>query len=95
MKCKRCVADSPFHWAEHKEPSIFAKDSFFCAKNSAGQTAGQIVTAIREKNKAEGKPVSKLYNLENKKTVKQKIEQILEFRFFGTFTKAVATKGKA
>jgi hypothetical protein len=95
MKCKRCGVDSPFHWTERTEPSIFAQDQYFRAKNDAGQTAGQIVTEIREKNKAAGKPVSKLYNLENKRTAKEKVEQILAFKFFGTFTKAVAAKGKA
>ena len=31
MKCK-CHPDSPFHWARHPRPSIFANDLYFRPK---------------------------------------------------------------
>jgi hypothetical protein len=37
MKCK-CHPDSPFHWAQNKQPSIFLQDQQFRAKGVVATT---------------------------------------------------------
>lgn len=52
MTCT-CHSSSPFHWAQHPRPSIFADDPYFKAKQSAktgSQLASEVVARKRKEN---------------------------------------------
>lgn len=79
-----CHPDSPFHWAQKQQPSIFAKDNTFTAKNKEGQSIGQIVTTRLDKLREEGQAVGKISGLSKKNE-----EAILAYKQFGIYSKAV------
>ena len=84
-----CHPDSPFHWAEKQQPSIFAKDNTFTAKNKEGQSIGQIVTTRLDKLRDEGQQVGKISGLSKKNE-----EAILAYKQFGIYSKAVPSVRK-
>lgn len=83
MKCK-CHPDSPFHWKDNPQPSMFFNDQFFRASKT-GQSVSQASTAQVEKARAEGTMAGFLRGIS-----KNREEEILRIRNFTTFTLAVA-----
>lgn len=80
---------SPFNWRMRTEPSIFAKDPYFRAK-ADGQTDSQRASATVEKRRKEGIDPGTITNLG--KPSKAKEQQILAYRQFGVYSKAVPSK---
>ena len=46
-----CHPQSPFHWAQNPQPSIFMADLHFRAKNTAEKTSAQRVADSEEREK--------------------------------------------
>lgn len=89
-KCQ-CHPDSPFHWKDNPQPSMFFNDQFFRASKT-GQSVSQASTAQVEKAREDGKMAGFLRGIS-----KNREEEILRVRNFTTFTLAVisnATKRK-
>jgi hypothetical protein len=84
-----CHPDSPFHWAEKQQLSIFARDNTFTAKNKEGQSIGQIVTTRLDKLREEGQAVGKISGLSKKNE-----DAILAYKQFGVYSKAVPSVRK-
>ena len=78
--------NSPFNWKQRKEPSIFATDPYFRTK-SDGKTDSQRATDAVERRRMEGVDPGTISNLG--KPSKEKEAQLLAYRHFGTYSKAV------
>lgn len=81
MTCT-CNQHSPFHWAEHPRPSIFADDPAFKAKQSAktgSQLASEVVARKRKTNIHHGT----IYGL-----AKEREEAIIRSRLMHIYSKA-------
>lgn len=85
MTCK-CHPDSPFHWRERTEPSIFAADPTFMAKGMTGKSGSQLATDVVEEKRKEGKMHGSIPNLGSRS--KQKEEQLLAYKQFGIYSRA-------
>ena len=59
MTCT-CHSSSPFHWAEHPRPSIFAEDPFFKAKQSA-KTGSQLATEVVDRKRKDNVNYGTIY----------------------------------
>jgi hypothetical protein len=82
MTCK-CHPDSPFLWAEHPRPSIFASDHTFRPKSSDGKTIGQLVTSRLDERRAKGELVGTVPGMSKKRE-----EEVLAYRLFGVYSRA-------
>jgi hypothetical protein len=90
MKCN-CHPDSPFHWRERTEPSIFAKDLYFMAKGAQGLSGSHIAAIVTEDQRKQGKPDT-LYNVGKKHT--KRSEKIVAYKHFGVYSAAAPSKKK-
>lgn len=86
-KCQ-CHPDSPFHWKDNPQPSMFFNDQFFRASKT-GQSVSQASTAQVEKARAEGTMAGFLRGVS-----KNREEEILRIRNFTTFSLAANTDAK-
>ena len=81
MTCT-CHPSSPFHWAEHPRPSIFAEDPFFKAKQSA-KTASQIATDVVARKRKDNINHGTIYGL-----AKERENAIIRSRLMNIYSKA-------
>ena len=84
---KKLDPNSPFNWRMRTEPSIFAKDISFRAKGTQGKTAGQIMSEVVENRRKNGVDPGTISNLG--KYTKEKEQQILAYKQFGVYSKAM------
>ena len=81
MTCT-CHSSSPFHWAQHPRPSIFADDPYFKAKQSTktgSQLASEVVARKRKDNIHHGT----VYGL-----AKEREDAIIRSRLMHIYSKA-------
>ena len=81
MTCT-CHPSSPFLWAQHPRPSIFADDPSFKAKTS-GKTTSQISTEVVQRKRDQGIEAGTIYGLN-----KERDEALRHARSFHVFSKA-------
>lgn len=79
-KCK-CPPNSPFHWRENKEPTIFLKDKSL--QHSQQSSASQ--TAVVERERLNGRDIG---NVAGMATVVDR----LNVRLFTVYSKALPSK---
>lgn len=75
--------NSPFNWRMRTEPSIFAQDPYFKPK-SDGKTDSQRASDIVEAKKVNGKAPPVVHGLSRK----QQTDKLLEYKQFGTYSRA-------
>lgn len=78
--------NSPFNWYLRNGPSIFAQDPYFRPK-ADGKTDSQRATDTVEKRRVNGIDPGTISNLG--KHTKEKEAQLLAYKQFGTYSKAV------
>lgn len=81
MTCT-CTQHSPFLWAQHPRPSIFADDPVFKAKQSA-KTGSQLATEVVERKRKDNIHHGTVYGL-----TKDREEAITRAKYFHMYSKA-------
>ena len=84
-KCK-CHPDSPFHWRENVQPSIFMADPVFRAKGAEGKSTSQLATEYVDSQRELGKMHGSIPNLG--RNTKEKEAALIAYKQFGIFSRA-------
>lgn len=85
MKCK-CQPNSPFHWRENPQDSMFMRDHTFRAKGVEGKSGAQIATDFVESQRQMGKNVGTIKKLGTQ--TKEKELALIAYKQFGIFSRA-------
>lgn len=85
MKCK-CQPNSPFHWRENQQDSMFMRDHTFRAKGVEGKSGAQIATDFVESQRQMGKNVGTIKKLGTQ--TKEKELALIAYKQFGIFSRA-------
>lgn len=85
MKCK-CQPNSPFHWRENLQESMFMRDHTFRAKGVEGKSGAQIATDFVESQRQMGKNVGTIKKLGTQ--TKEKELALIAYKQFGIFSRA-------
>lgn len=78
-KCK-CPPDSPFHWMDNRQPSMFMQDPVF----RAGAKLSQTQTAVVERERIKGRDISHIAGL----SAKTHAERVINVKQFTIYSRA-------
>jgi hypothetical protein len=82
MTCT-CTQHSPFLWAQHPRPSIFATDTAFKSKPNSDKTSSQSATDVVIRKRKENINHGTLYGL-----TKDREEAMTRAKYFHMYSKA-------
>ena len=81
MTCT-CHSSSPFHWAQHPRPSIFADDPYFKAKQSA-KTGSQLASEVVARKRIENVNYGTIYG-----SAREREEAVIRSKLMHIYSKA-------
>ena len=81
MTCT-CHQSSPFHWAQHPRPSIFADDPYFKAKQSA-KTGSQLASEVVARKRIENVNYGTIYG-----SAREREEAVIRSKLMHIYSKA-------
>lgn len=81
MTCT-CHSSSPFHWAQHPRPSIFAEDPYFKAKQSA-KTGSQLASEVVARKRIENVNYGTIYG-----SAREREEAVIRSKLMHIYSKA-------
>lgn len=81
MTCT-CTEHSPFLWAQHPRPSMFADDPFFKAKQSA-KTGSQLASEVVARKRVENVNYGTIYG-----SAREREDAVIRSRLMNIYSKA-------
>lgn len=81
MTCT-CHSSSPFHWAQHPRPSIFAEDPYFKAKQSS-KTGSQLASEVVARKRIENVNYGTIYG-----SAREREEAVIRSKLMHIYSKA-------